>query len=159
MGRISNGCLQDIVELDGQYYFVTSNFERVFERGYNTIVKTCDERGYISYIDCLVCEVKHKRTFDAVEKGHREIVSNFAKFIADYKAKQEEEKKKREEEQEKAHSTINKMFDTFHSTFDTFHSTFATSYGRAYSDEQITTISDLMNAAIRGSWAHNPEED
>ena len=152
MGRISNGCLQDIVELDGQYYFVTSNFERMLERGYNTIVKTCDERGYISYADCLVFEVEHKRTFEAVEKGHKEIVSNLSKFIADYKAKKEEEKRKRDKEPERIKETVNGMFDTFYSTF-------TTSYSSPYINEQRTTISDIMDAITRSSWIRNHDED
>ena len=152
MRRIDNSKLQDIVELDGCNYLVSSTFEEFWGRGYETTVETCDSDGRTYYFSRTVCHVFHEPAFDAVEKGHADIVSNLDWYMADYKAKQEEERKKREEEQKKARSTINKMFDTFHSTF-------ATSYSSPYINEQRTTISNIINAAIRGSWAHNPEED
>lgn len=141
MGLITNHALDDIVELDGQHYIVRSGFAMMFERGYTTFVRRCDNNG--NYPTSLICAVQHECTFEAVEKGHKEIISDLARYIADYKAKQEEERKKREEEQKQARSTINKMFDTFHGTF-------ATSYNHTYSDEQVSTFSDLINAIIRG---------
>ena len=42
MELIFNHTLVDIVELDGQHYIVRSSFDRAFERGYTTFVKTCD---------------------------------------------------------------------------------------------------------------------
>ena len=163
MPRIFNSCLQDIVELDGYHYLVTSTFDQRWERGYETKVALCDTDGNKLAFHTNVCEMKHKCTFDAVEKGHKEVVSNLAQCMSDYKAKQEEERKKREEEQAKANKSIREQLEAAFS-----HMNFAT----YRTEEPIITINDIMDSITIGSWAsenpyftihydpdYNPEEN
>lgn len=113
MKKITNWCLQDIVELDGDHYLVSSTIDDPWGRGHETKVKACDPYGREYRYSKIVCHVYHAPTLYAVEKGRADIISNLAQYIADYKAKQEKERMEREEQERKARETISRIFQTF----------------------------------------------
>ena len=136
MRRIDNNALQDIVELNGDYYLVSSYFSQIFIRGYTTYVKHCFANGDL-IATYRVCEVEHERTFDAVEKGHKDIISNLGKYIDEYKAKQEEEKRKREEQKRKAGEKLYQLFNKPIASADS---------------NLISRLDELYNVFAMGNW-------
>lgn len=110
MRSIGNNALQDIVEFNGDYYLVSSYFAMTFVRGYFTYVQHCFANGNL-ISTYHVCEVEHERTFDAVEKGHKDVCANLGKYIDEYQAKQEEEKRKKEEQRRKTRERIYQVFN------------------------------------------------
>ena len=110
MTLISNQAFKDVVELNGEYYLVRSDIEGFFERGYTTRIYKCDCNGHRLHECPCICRVEYECSLDAVDKGHRDIVSNLTQYISNY----EEEQKRKKQMLDNAF----KLFDELTSSFN-----------------------------------------
>ena len=71
------GALTDIVEFNGNHYYIDS--VDTFDCGYETMIFPCDEKGKVTSWSELYCERYDNAT--EMEARHKEIVSNLGAVL------------------------------------------------------------------------------